>query len=47
MKTTLSTILSYLVSFLVPIALIGTALRILLTPIFINIEYNMPYFPAR
>ena len=45
MKTTLSTILSYLVSFLVPIALIGTALRIMLSPIFINIEYRMPYFP--
>ena len=46
MKTTLPTILSYLVSLLVPIALIGTALRILLSPIFINIEYRMPYFPA-
>lgn len=46
MKTTLPTILSYLVSFLVPIALIGTALRIMLSPIFINIEYRMPYFPA-
>ncbi len=46
MKTTFPTILSYLVSFLVPIALIGTALRILLSPIFINIEYRMPYFPA-
>ena len=45
MKTTLSTILSYLVSFLVPIALIGTALRIMLSPVFINIEYRMPYFP--
>jgi integral membrane protein (TIGR01906 family) len=46
MKTTLPAILSYLVSLLVPIALIGTALRILLSPIFINIEYRMPYFPA-
>lgn len=45
MKTILPTILSYLVSFLVPIALIGTALRIMLSPIFINIEYRMPYFP--
>ena len=44
MKT--PTILSYLVSFLIPIALIGTALRILLSPVFINIEYRMPYFPA-
>ncbi|HET7142847.1 MAG TPA: TIGR01906 family membrane protein [Anaerolineales bacterium] len=44
MKT--PTILSYLVSLLVPLVLIGTALRILLSPIFINIEYRMPYFPA-
>ncbi len=40
------TILSYLVSLLTPIALIGIALRILLTPIYFNIEYRMPYFPA-
>ena len=44
MKT--QTILSYLTSLLIPLALIGTALRILLSPIFINIEYRMPYFPA-
>ena len=46
MKPTFPTILSYLISLLVPIALIGTALRILLSPIFINIEYRMPYFPV-
>ena len=46
MKPTLPTVLSYLTSLLVPIALIGTALRILLSPIFINIEYRMPYFPV-
>jgi len=46
MKPTLSNILSYLVSLLVPLALIGTALRILLSPIYINVEYRMPYFPA-
>ena len=45
MKLKLPTLLSYLVSLLVPIALIGTALCILLSPIFINIEYRMPYFP--
>lgn len=39
-------ILSYLISLLTPLALIGLALRILLTPIFYTIEYNMPYFPA-
>ncbi|MBI5955125.1 MAG: TIGR01906 family membrane protein [Chloroflexi bacterium] len=37
---------SYLISFLTPIALIGAALRILLTPVFYTVEYNMPYFPA-
>jgi integral membrane protein (TIGR01906 family) len=46
MKPNLITILSYLASLLVPLALIGTALRILLSPIFINIEYRMPYFPV-
>jgi integral membrane protein (TIGR01906 family) len=39
-------ILSYLTSLLVPLALIGTALRILLSPIFINVEYRMSYFPV-
>ena len=42
----MKTFLSYLISFLTPIALIGTALRILLTPVFYTVEYNMPYFPA-
>ena len=43
---TMKNILSYLTSFLIPLALIGTALRILLSPLFFNIEYRMPYFPA-
>jgi integral membrane protein (TIGR01906 family) len=30
---------------LVPIALIGFGLRVLLTPLFLRVEYNMPYFP--
>jgi integral membrane protein (TIGR01906 family) len=42
----MKTILSYLTSLLVPLALIGTALRILLSPIYFNVEYRMPYFPA-
>jgi integral membrane protein (TIGR01906 family) len=46
MKLNLSTILSFLTSSLVPFALIGLALRILLSPIYINVEYRMPYFPA-
>jgi len=37
--------LSYLASLLVPILLIGFALRVLLTPLFYTIEYNLPYFP--
>jgi integral membrane protein (TIGR01906 family) len=40
-----SNILSWFVAILVPIALIGLGLRILLTPVFIQVEYNMPYFP--
>jgi len=39
------TVLSSLVALLVPIALIGLGLRILLSPLFLRIEYNMPYFP--
>ena len=39
------TLLSWLVSVLVPIGLIGLGLRALLTPVFLQVEYNMPYFP--
>ncbi len=46
MKLNTQIVLSYITSLLVPLALIGTALRILLSPIFINVEYRMPYFPA-
>jgi integral membrane protein (TIGR01906 family) len=42
----MKTFLSYLISFLTPLALLGAALRILLTPIYFTVEYNMPYFPA-
>jgi integral membrane protein (TIGR01906 family) len=38
-------ILSWLVSLLVPLALIGLGLRVLLMPLFLQVEYNMPYFP--
>lgn len=38
-------LLSWLVTLLIPIALIGFGLRLLLTPLFLQIEYNMPYFP--
>jgi integral membrane protein (TIGR01906 family) len=46
MKFNTQPIFPYLVSLLIPIALIGAALRILLSPIYFNIEYRMPYFPA-
>lgn len=38
-------ILSWLVAILIPLALIGLGLRVLLAPLFLQIEYNMPYFP--
>lgn len=38
-------ILSWLVTIIVPMMLIGTAIRVLLTPMFYTLEYNMPYFP--
>ncbi|MGE5776312.1 MAG: TIGR01906 family membrane protein, partial [Chloroflexota bacterium] len=41
-----TSILSWLVSILVPVALIGLGLRVLLTPLFLQVEYNLPYFPA-
>lgn len=40
-----STLLSWLVTLLIPIALIGLGVRVLLTPLFLQVEYNMPYFP--
>lgn len=41
----LELMLSWLVAIFVPLALIGLGLRVLLTPAFLQIEYNMPYFP--
>ncbi|MCI0555239.1 MAG: TIGR01906 family membrane protein [Anaerolineae bacterium] len=39
------TLLSGLVTLLIPLALIGLGLRLLLTTTFLQVEYNMPYFP--
>jgi integral membrane protein TIGR01906 len=39
------TFLSWLVAILIPLALIGLSIRVLLSPIFYKTEYNMPYFP--
>jgi integral membrane protein (TIGR01906 family) len=38
-------LLSWIVAILVPLALIGLGMRALLTPAFLQIEYNMSYFP--
>jgi integral membrane protein (TIGR01906 family) len=39
-------ILSYLTSLVTPIALLGLGLRILLTPLFYTVQYNLLWFPA-
>ncbi len=46
MKLNLPNFLAFVVSLLTPIALIGLALRILLTPVYYTVEYSMPYFPV-
>ena len=46
MNQTYSNILSWLTTLLTPIFLLGLGLRILLTPLFYNVEYRMPYFPS-
>lgn len=38
-------ILSWLATLLVPLALLGLGLRLLLLPLFLQVEYNMSYFP--
>jgi len=45
MKTYISSILSWLITIVAPFILIGLGIRVLLSPIFPNIEYRMPYFP--
>jgi integral membrane protein (TIGR01906 family) len=39
-------ILAWVVTILVPVALVLAAVRILLTPVFVEIEYRTPNFPA-
>ncbi len=39
-------IISWLVTLLTPLILIGLGVRLLMTPLFPNIEYRMPYFPV-
>jgi integral membrane protein (TIGR01906 family) len=45
MNNRITSLLSWLVASLVPLALLGLALRLLLTPAFLQIEYNLPSFP--
>jgi hypothetical protein len=42
---TLYTILSWLITLITPFILTGLGIRVLLTPLFPNIEYRLPYFP--
>ena len=46
MNPKLTSLLSYITTLLTPIFLLGLGLRILLTPIFYNIEYRLPWFPS-
>lgn len=40
-----ASVFSWLVTILIPLALIGLAIRVLLSPVFYRTEYSMPYFP--
>ncbi len=46
MKFNYTSALSILVTLLTPLFLLGLAMRIMLAPWFLSVEYNMPYFPA-
>lgn len=41
----MTNLLSWLVALAIPLALIGLAIRVMLSPLYYTIEYNMPYFP--
>lgn len=45
MKNKLYIAISWLITLLIPFVLIGLGIRVLLTPLFPNIEYRLPYFP--
>jgi hypothetical protein len=46
MTTSLKSALSWLVTLLAPIAILMLAVRLLLTPLFLQVEYRMPGFPV-
>lgn len=43
---TLHAVLGWVVTLLIPVALVSLSLRLLLTPVFLHIEYRLPGFPA-
>jgi integral membrane protein (TIGR01906 family) len=43
--TKLHSLRSWLITILIPLALIGLAVRVVLIPAYLQIEYRMPYFP--
>lgn len=45
MKTAIPKILTWVVVLVVPVALIGLSVRLVLLPVFLQVEYRMPYFP--
>jgi len=45
MKELLQNLLGLLISLLTPVLLVLTIVRLLLTPLFLHIEYNLPAFP--
>jgi len=45
MKNKITPAVSWLITIIIPFVLIGLGIRVLLTPLFPNIEYRLPYFP--
>ena len=45
MKRFIPSLISWLITLVVPVALIGLAVRLVLVPVFLQLEYRMPYFP--
>lgn len=46
MSTLLKSVLSWVVTLLTPIVIVMLGVRLLLTPVFLQVEYRMPGFPA-
>lgn len=44
-KTGLGIVLSWIVALAVPVALVGLAVRVVLLPVFVQLEYRVPGFP--